>query len=692
MNREIDRRDFSINKVTPVREAELNLAATEISDMLPGAHQIRIERFDTTTGNPSIITSESAIADSGNYIQRALTHVQKISRALGLATTQAIEFTPAPIALKTSSGAVAIHLQQNYKGIPIFGATEVVRFAPDGRLKRTLGKSVTISAELSATPKISVQEAVKKAAEYITMPNQDEIEAPDQVSGSLHPAGINIANFEPTVIAAFPEKPERSAILDSGPFGERIKASLLWFPLSTELRLAWEVILSMPNYQEQYRTLVDAQNGDIIYCHQLVQSAAGQGNVYHENGGNPRQMTNFPIPLANYGLPIPTDLPTGFPDDWITLDTTLGNNVVARHTTSGTTVQGSMQGGVLTFTPTNATGDDQQVLNVFYWCNYMHDYFYLLGFREADGNFQQDNYGRGNFIELITMPIKFEVGNNDPVRAYVEPGQIAGLATMASNHIDGSIPTMTMGIVNSSNRHTALDSDIVFHEYTHGVTNRLVGGPLIAYPLSDPQSDGMAEGWSDYTACTINNKTVHGDWVHNNPGGGRNYPYDSSFPDHFGDLGTIKGVSDYTKVHDIGTIWCATLMEMNRNIGAILGVQLVVDALKLTPANPSFLDGRDAILEALDDMHVAGKLSDSEFLKAWRSIWNAFAKFGMGPAAKSNAASLTGIVADFNVLSVKKIARICLGEKPPISVRDDILRPSENHLKPRLEELLRSHF
>jgi hypothetical protein len=51
--------------------------------------------------------------------------------------------------------------------------------------------------------------------------------------------------------------------------------------------------------------------------------------------------------------------------------------------------------------------------------------------------------------------------------------------------------------------------------------------------------------------------------------------------------------------YNIGEIWCATLMEMNRNIGTTLAVQLAVDALKLSPANPSFLDIRDSILAAI---------------------------------------------------------------------------------------------
>jgi extracellular elastinolytic metalloproteinase len=165
---------------------------------------------------------------------------------------------------------------------------------------------------------------------------------------------------------------------------------------------------------------------------------------------------------------------------------------------------------------------------------------------------------------------------------------------------------------------------VVFHEFVHGVTNRLVGGPLNTNALEAHQSRGMGEGWGDYIACTINDTTVVGAWVVNRAGGIRKFPYDTNFPDHFGKLGTGR----YTGFlpdgrrhpHPIGEIWCAALMEMNRNIGAELGVQLVVDALKLAPTNPSFLEMRDSILAALEDMLDEGKLSQSQHSAAQDGI------------------------------------------------------------------------
>ena len=182
------------------------------------------------------------------------------------------------------------------------------------------------------------------------------------------------------------------------------------------------------------------------------------------------------------------------------------------------------------------------------------------------------------------------------------------------------------------------------HEYTHGVANRLVGGGQSSLPLSSPQSRGMGEGWADFIACTVCDVTVIGAWVINQPEGFRLAPYTSDFPHGFGELGT--GLFGGEPPHNIGSIWCATLLEMSRRIGKDLAVQLVVDAMKLSALDPGFLVMRDHILTALDDMHVAHQLAGARHAAARNGIWGAFARFGMGPAAESQGSQLMGIKAD----------------------------------------------
>jgi extracellular elastinolytic metalloproteinase len=324
-------------------------------------------------------------------------------------------------------------------------------------------------------------------------------------------------------------------------------------------------------------------------------------------------------------------LPAGFPDDWVSANLSVGNSTNAHLSDVGLPIAGVPQGGVLTFDPAQPFGDDQKVLNIFYYCCYMHDFSYLLGFREASGNFQQNDFGRGGT-------------QGDPVDARSWPGAVFGTANM-SHPIDGTSPVMNMGLVTSTNRHTAFDSTVVFHEFTHGISNRLVGGPLNSSALEAEQSGSMGEGWSDYMACTINNVTVLGNWILDNAGGIRGFPYDANFPDHFGNIGTGR----YNEVHNVGEIWCATLMEMNRRTERHFAVQLVIDALKLTPANPNFLQARDAILTALANKLAAGQINNNQHDGAWQGIWSAFAKFGMGPQATSTGAHFGGVVADFTI-------------------------------------------
>ena len=635
MTRELDRRDFRGSKVTADRTDELRSIAADVSDRLPGAQRIDITSFDPTTGNAEVVNLESAPSERGNYTERALEYVQNISEAIGLATTQPAEFDPDPHVQQTSSGAVAVHLQQRYRGIPIFEAAQAVRFAPDGAIRDTAGTSITVTEEMDTTPRLSIEEAVLRAAQHVAVPELDEQDATDQFGEPLELSRVDLSGFEPRVISASSEDAARPTVLEAGPFGDEIRANLLWFPMDVDVRLTWETVITMPNYEGQYRTIVDAETGEILFCQQLMNFVAARGNVFLVDGGGARQMVDFPRPLGDYGLPIPPGLPLGFPEDWVDVDRTVGNTTDGHQGDTGPSIQGQIQNGVVTFNPANATGVDQQVLNIFHYNCFMHDFFYLLNFREAGGNFQENNFGRGG------------VGS-DRVDARSHPGAVTGTANMLTPP-DGQNPIMNMGLVTSTNRHTAFDSTVVFHEFTHGVTNRLVGGPQNTQALQAPQSRGMGEGWSDYIACIINNTTVVGAWVVNRPGGIRAFPYDGNFPDDFGDLGTGRYTGGPNGPHPIGEIWCATLMEMARNIGKNLAVQLVIDALPLSPVNPSFLNMRDSILLALDDLLGAGQISESTHLTALRGIWRAFARFGMGPGAQSDGAQLTGIVADFNM-------------------------------------------
>jgi extracellular elastinolytic metalloproteinase len=629
VSRERDRRDFSVSKATPSRAKQLQAVAAEVSDRLPGQHRVAVGALDATTGNPAVVVSKAAPPERENYVRRALEHIHGIGEVLSLEATEPVEYIADERVGETSSRAATVHLQQQYKGIPIFQATQAVRFAPDGSVNETAGSTVQVPEDVVALPTVPPRDAVVRAAQHVAVPDTDEEGSTDEFGEPLELVRVDVGGFEPKTIASFPNRPDLPTVFDSGPFGAPITASLVWFPLGEALRLGWEIKLAMPGYAGEYRAIVDASDAEILYCRQLVQTVAAQGNVFLRDGGGRREMTNFPRQVEDYDVGAALALPAEFPDDWVEDDSTMGNSVVAHLDTSGPTLEGS-RNGQITFDP-NPQSNEQRILNLFYLSCYLHDYFYLLGFREADGNFQRDNLGRGGLA-------------TDRVEARAYQGAVYGTANMYTP-IEGSGPVMSMGLVTRTRRHTALDATVVIHEYTHGVTNRLVGGPANVHALEAPQSSAFGEGCGDYFACTLAETEVVASWAVGQQQGLRGYSYDANFPDDFGDIGTGR----YRKVHAIGEIWCAAAIEMNRQIGPELAVQLVVDALKLAPANPSFLDTRDAILAALDDKKAAGQLDTAGHETARRGVWTAFARFGMGTGASTIGASLYGIEADFSV-------------------------------------------
>src|SRR5262245_37985250 len=312
----------------------------------------------------------------------------------------------------------------------------------------------------------------------------------------------------------------------------------------------------IPGYADQYTVIVaaDGPEGEILYSRSAMHHAKARAHVFEFSPGiAPRREIPFPRPISDFPVTSSTPL-VRFPADWID-DTgkSVGNTTIATLGASSTTLPGVPQGdGSFLFRPANDGGDEQKMLNIFYFCNYMHDFLFILGFDEAAGNFQKINFSNVGL-------------GNDPVRARAHSGAVNGTANMSTGP-DGQPPLMNMGLVVGSGRHTAFDFDVVAHEYTHGLTNRLVGGRINAHALEEPQSGGMGEGWSDFFALTIQSflhgreKVVVGDWVVNGAGGIRRAPYDDQYPFHYGQL------VDFPEVHDIGEVWCEALMKMTRLI------------------------------------------------------------------------------------------------------------------------------
>lgn len=316
---------------------------------------------------------------------------------------------------------------------------------------------------------------------------------------------------------------------------------------------------------------------------------------------------------------------------------------------------------------TDANNLQASIVGMFFHVNWLHDRWYEAGFDEASGNAQQDNFGLGGI-------------DGDPILA---EGNFFGGTDNAqmSTPPDGSSPQMQMFVFNGSNplpsrtsNHEAL---ITFHEMGHYITNRLVAD---ASGLGNVQGRAMGEGWGDFFAISMTSQATDdftqgafavGGWTDVMPDFKENYYFSIRRYPYSADMRknplTFRHISANVvlpvgppknpnaggpnqEFHNAGEIWCCGLWEVFVNLVARHShaeaekrmLRYVIGGLKLTPANPTFVQARDAMLSA------AGALDPADV----PLIWKGFAKRGMGKNAQappSTSISLTEVVENFDV-------------------------------------------
>lgn len=205
----------------------------------------------------------------------------------------------------------------------------------------------------------------------------------------------------------------------------------------------------------------------------------------------------------------------------------------------------------------------------------------------------------------------------------------------------------------------SFDNGIVTHEYGHGISNRLTGTGSNCLN-ANVSREQMGEGWSDFFALMLTNKAGDnasvprgmGTYVGGQPidgGGIRPAKYSPDLTINNYTYGRTNGMV-YTNasgglsldVHSIGFVWATMLWDLhwkyvekygyssdvlaNSTNGSSRVLQIVTDALKLQGCNPSFIDGRDAILAA----DAASNLGQDKCM-----IWNVFARRGLGVGASA---------------------------------------------------------
>lgn len=510
------------------------------------------------------------------------------ARRFGLEPRDLNALTPVRDYTSRSTGIRHIVFTQVVDGIPVFDSAISVHLLPDGSVARITSNAAPTSSR-SGTSGISDAQA--------------RVEAANHAGSPVDAAGA---------------------------------ASLAWLPMDGALRLAWLVVVSAED-PDVYDVLVDAQSGELLLRRNRVRYAQGSGRVVQGPGMaslDPRRPDPMPFgadgdlacpPPVNYAV---RSLNAPFRDPATVLASTgllEGNNTRVFRGNTGQAAQGTFDaGGWLFDFPFNSEGSAETFL--FFAMNFAHDFYYDLGFDEAAGNFQADNFGRGG------------VGG-DPLRA-----KARALGRNNANYVhtvDGNSPTINMFLWDgigcwaddvdddgNPDLDGDYDLDIVLHEYHHGVSLR------VNTAFSGTEAGAIGEGGGDFFAYSVNGDTTLAEY--SRPGGLRRVN-NKGYGDWTCQQGFICGV------HANGEIWANVLWDVRERFRRDLvrgseatavneSHQIYIDGLKLSPPRPTMLDMRDAMLEA-DAIRNPGGPSSQNFCRVWES----FAARGMGVSATDTA-------------------------------------------------------
>ncbi len=553
-------------------------------------------------------------------------------------------------------GVTHVYFRQMYRGLPIENALANVNVNSDGSV---LNADVMFVPNLSTTqnqpipnPVFTAPAAYTKYAGESGLPLSTAI-VPIAVSGKLN---------------------QQQTFSSGGLGSDPIDAELRYIATKNGVQLVWSFDVNYLRDSHWYYASVSAMDGSTLKSIDMV-SSAGTYNVYQLPTDNPQEgIRSVAVnPDDSVASPYGWHDTNGLPGPEFT--DTRGNNVFVQEDNAGDTYDNTPpvalgarpDGGpslVFNFpvdlTQPLLTNENAALTNYFYSINRNHDVYYHYGFDEAAGNFQSKNYtglGQGNDQVIAFAEVPMSVNAAGPYFVPTPDGQSPVLVMTDNTGFATTTPP----------RDGAFDNTIIAHEYAHGLTERLTGGPSSMLLRSTLQGSSLSEGWSDFFSLMLNQDATDqandavpiGNWFMGLPATGpgiRNYPYSFDMTINPATIGIFNLAANQTDFYLAGQAWASALWDMNwllinkygydSNIatgtgGNNLTLQLAIDGLKLQSAAPSLVEARDAILAA--DYRLTGGVNQKE-------IWTAFARRGLGYLASDGGSSSSQtITEDFSM-------------------------------------------
>jgi extracellular elastinolytic metalloproteinase len=580
--------------------------------------------------SPSFLTGPSPKEPSTIVVDYLKQHLADY----GLKPSDVDDVVATKVVKGSDSGVTYVYLQQRYHGIDVNLAIANAGVMPDGRLLAFDSRFVGgLDAKVrTSEPAISREAATAAAAHALRLTGTAAFSVVRKIDGAAEAAEMSSGGIS---LGTIPIR-------------------LVYEPTGGGVRLAWAVGIQELDARHWWDARVDAATGDLLAKSDYVDDGVADGSSYAvyahpDDSPNSGPRTVERNPASHQASKFGWHDTDGVAGPEYTIPE--GNNVHAYVDADDDDRPdpGEPDGGTsldfrfpLDLSQDPSTYQAASVTNVFYWVNGLHDLYYHYGFDEKSGNFQQNNYSRGG-------------AQNDPVQAEVQDGGGVDNANFATPP-DGQEPRMQLYLWNMTDpeRDSALDSTAIVHEYTHGLSNRLVGGGSGAC-LNNVETP--AEGWSDWyalalTALPTDTATTPrgiGTYV---VGQTREQPglrLTQYTTDTNVDPATYGFLETSPDVYEVGWVWASMLWEvywglvdahgLNPDLygdwttgGNNLAIQLVTDGMKLTPCVPSFEQARDAIIDA--DQALTGGANNC-------ILWRAFAKRGLGVSAAQNSPSTT---------------------------------------------------
>lgn len=234
----------------------------------------------------------------------------------------------------------------------------------------------------------------------------------------------------------------------------------------------------------------------------------------------------------------------------------------------------------------------------------------------------------------------------------------------------------------------AFDNGVVAHEYAHGISNRLIGGPNRADCLINEEQ--MGEGWSDFFLLASTPQTATENPNGTEPRGVGIYSTGGDadargFRSQFYSTDPAVNTLTYDNIilaavpHGVGETWAAALWDLywrmvdaygfdedliNGTGGNNAAVRLVIEGMKYTTCNPGMVDGRDGLLAA--DLIENGGANQC-------MIWEVFQRRGLGLSADQGSSGRS----DDNQEAFDIVPECVATAKVIKSANTDVINPGE---------------